>query len=141
MTKIEIRRRLVVKDYETCVGCGMCMLACSRRLGFLGFSRAAIWIRSLGGFERGFTVIVCRVCEDPPCVRVCPTEALSTRAGTIVIDYDKCIGCGLCRQVCIVGAVMWDEEANKPVICTHCGYCVYYCPHGVLTIEETKLSA
>jgi ferredoxin len=32
----------------------------------------------------------------------------------------------------LIGAVFWDEEINKPMICIHCGYCTKFCPHGVL---------
>jgi len=32
--------------------------------------------RCVGGMERGFTVVVCRACNDPPCAKVCPTGAL-----------------------------------------------------------------
>jgi Fe-S-cluster-containing dehydrogenase component len=32
---------------------------------------------ALGGRHRkGFVVVVCRACPDPPCARVCPTDAL-----------------------------------------------------------------
>lgn len=133
-------KKLVVKDYETCVGCGLCMLACSRRGGEVGFSKSAIWVKSLGGFEKGFTVIVCRLCQDPLCVRVCPTEALSIKKGIINLDYGKCIGCGFCKEACIVGAVQWNEEVDKPVICKHCGYCALFCPHNVLTVEKIRIS-
>jgi ferredoxin len=47
-----------------------------------------------------------------------------------------CIGCGNCVEACDIGAVMWDSELEKPVICTHCGYCVGFCPHGVIALEE-----
>lgn len=130
-------RRLVVLDYDKCVGCWLCMLACSRRMGEVGVGKSAILVRSAGGVERGFTIIVCRACMDPPCARVCPTGALRKKqGGGVVLDQNKCIGCGLCREACIIGAVMWDPVLNKPVICVHCGYCVDYCPHGVLGVEE-----
>ncbi|MEM1898484.1 MAG: hypothetical protein QXD36_05280, partial [Sulfolobales archaeon] len=78
-------KRLVVIDVNKCVGCQLCMLACSRRFGVVGHSKSAIWVRSAGGFERGFTLVVCRACRDPPCARVCPTKALKLREGGGVI--------------------------------------------------------
>ncbi len=129
--------RLSVEDPERCVGCQLCMFACTRRFGVGGLGRSAIYVKSIGGFERGFTVVVCRACRDPPCAKVCPTGALKPRpGGGVIVDYDKCIGCGHCRQACVIGAVFWDEEQNKPVICVHCGYCASYCPHGVLKLVE-----
>ncbi len=130
-------KRLVVLDYEKCVGCGLCMLACSRRMSEVGVGKSAIQVRSAGGMERGFTIVVCRACRDPPCAKACPTGALKPRrGGGVVIDYDKCIGCGACAEACLIGAVMWDPNTNKPFICMHCGYCVNYCPHHVLGLEE-----
>ena len=130
--------RLAVVDPDRCVGCMSCMFACSRRFGDGGIGKSAIHVRSVGGFERGFTVIVCRACVDPPCARVCPTGALKPRPGGrgVVLNHNICIGCGHCVQACPIGAVMWDEETNKPIICVYCGYCVNYCPHGVLALEE-----
>ena len=132
-------KRLVVLDVNKCVGCGLCMLACSRRFGYAGYNKSAIWVRSAGGFERGFTVIVCRACKDPPCARVCPVNALTPRqGGGVILNPAKCIGCGTCVKACDIGAVLWDPQWNKPSICTHCGYCVDFCPHNVLALEEVS---
>ncbi len=129
--------RISVVDVNRCVGCQLCMFACSRRFGDGGLERSAIIVRSVGGVERGFTVVVCRACTDPPCAKACPVDALVPRkGGGVTLIPDKCIGCGSCVNACIIGAIFWDNVANKPIICTHCGYCVNYCPHGVLEIEE-----
>ena len=128
-----------IRDVDRCVGCQLCSFACSRRFGEGGFARSAISVRSAAGVERGFVVIVCRACRDPPCARVCRAGALRPKkGGGVVTLYDKCIGCGMCREACPIGAVMWNEERNKPIICTHCGYCVEYCPHGVLGLREVS---
>ncbi|MCX8176661.1 MAG: [Fe-S]-binding protein, partial [Candidatus Bathyarchaeota archaeon] len=65
-------KRLVSVDVDLCVGCQCCMFACNRRFGEAGISKSAIRVVSAGGVERGFVVIVCRACLDPPCARVCP---------------------------------------------------------------------
>lgn len=130
-------RRLTIVDVDRCVGCQCCMFACTRRLGYAGLGKAAIHVRSAGGVERGYVVVVCRACQDPPCLKACPVGALSPRrGGGVIVNYDACIGCGLCRDACPFGAVKWDLELDKPAICTHCGYCVDYCPYGVLGLEE-----
>jgi len=132
-----VARRLVVVDANRCVGCQLCVYACTNRFGYAGLSKSAIFVRSAGGVERGFVVIVCRACKDPPCARSCPVGALSLRSGGgVVLNPNKCIGCGNCVEACDIGAVMWDSELEKPVICTHCGYCVSFCPHGVIALEE-----
>lgn len=128
--------RLAVVDADRCVGCQCCMFACSRRLGYGGLGKSAILIRSAGGIERGYVVIVCRACPDPPCAKVCPTGALSLRRGEGVLVNDSlCIGCGHCHEACPFRAIAWDEEVQKPIICVHCGYCVKFCPYKVLVME------
>ena len=133
-----MRTRLAVVDGDRCVGCQVCMFACVRRTGAGGLSNARIHVRSDGGIERGFVVIVCRACPEPQCAKVCPADALECcEGGGVTLRTEKCLGCGLCLQACPFGAVFWDEEAHKPVICVYCGLCAQWCPHGVLELEKT----
>jgi len=115
------------------------MFACARRQGEPGLARTCIGVRSVGGLERGFIVVVCRACVDPPCAKVCPTDALKLRkGGGVILVAAKCIGCGHCLDACPIGCIFWDDEINKPMICIHCGYCAKFCPHGVLELEKRE---
>ena len=54
----------------------------------------------------------------------------------MILNESLCIGCHNCQEACTLGAVFWDDQAEKPMICVQCGTCAEYCPHGVLALEE-----
>lgn len=51
---------------------------------------------------------VCRACEDGRrrCSHVCPVNAIKHVDGTVTIDWDRCLECGLCVDACIAGAIV-----------------------------------
>lgn len=130
-------RRLTILDADRCVGCQTCMMACTRREGKAALENSRVRVRSVGGTERGFTVIACRACKDPSCMYVCPVSALEKReVGGVILNKEKCIGCGECAGACPLSAIMMDEDEGKPLICIYCGYCRNYCAYGVLGVEQ-----
>jgi MinD superfamily P-loop ATPase len=48
-----------------------------------------------------------------------------------IINKDKCLRCGLCRELCNWSAI--DEAFNvSPIDCEGCGVCVYFCPEKAI---------
>lgn len=45
--------------------------------------------------------VQCMQCDNPPCVKACPTKATWKEPdGIVVVDYDWCIGCRYCMTAC-----------------------------------------
>jgi len=61
------------------------------------------------------------------------------KAGAVVVDEEKCTGCGLCVMACPYGAVRLDPVTGKAIKCDLCGgepVCVKHCPFGALAFVE-----
>jgi len=57
----------------------------------------------------------------------------------VKIDESNCTGCGICVQVCPVGAIAVQRVATiNPEICTGCGSCVAECPNEAIFAGEMK---
>jgi len=50
---------------------------------------------------------------------------------TAIINQDKCIECGLCRDLCKWDAISKDFVVN-PIECEGCGVCHYFCPEEAI---------
>ncbi|WP_432666328.1 4Fe-4S binding protein [Wukongibacter baidiensis] len=124
-----------------CIGCYSCMLSCSAvNHRSHSLEKSAIKIKTSGGLKGRFTSTVCLACKDErACVESCPSGALENRSGGgAVLSGEKCIGCGKCVSACIIGAISFDDDSNRPIICKHCGVCTNFCPHECLRMEEVE---
>ena len=114
-------------DLSRCIGCRRCVYACVREnnqsrdpqihwITVLRFKKGEKWIdleESEKYYYPGavpedgyfYMPVQCQQCENPPCVRVCPTQATwKAPDGIVVIDYNWCIGCRYCMAACPYGA-------------------------------------
>ena len=108
---------------EKCTGCGSCMLACSfAHNGVFDLRRSRIHLEG-NLLHKEFIPHVCIQCAEAFCVQVCPTGALSKSAetGAILVDEEKCIGCGVCGEACPYHAItLQPEEGHVPLVCDLC---------------------
>ena len=136
------RKLGLVIDLDICVGCHACVVNCKEwntggygsALGDVdayGDNPSGAWLNRIHTFEitneEAPAQIVhfpksCLHCEDAPCVTVCPTGASYKRAddGIVLVEEDRCIGCGLCAWACPYGAREMDPIENVMKKCTLC---------------------
>ena len=61
--------------------------------------------------------VFCNHCDDPPCVRVCPTQATWRRQdGIVMMDWHRCIGCRYCVAGCPYGSRSFNWLDPRPKI-------------------------
>jgi len=60
-------------------------------------------------------MVLCNHCDNPPCVRVCPTQSTWRRPdGIVMMDMHRCIGCRYCVVACPYGARSFNFEDPRP---------------------------
>jgi len=132
------RRWAMVIDLRRCLrerGCTLCIEACHQVHNVPNFRdrrHEVKWIWK-EAFEHVFppdgaeyTVadlrgaplpVFCNHCDNPPCVRVCPTQATWRREdGVVMMDWHRCIGCRYCVAGCPYGSRSFNWVDPRPGI-------------------------
>jgi len=136
----------IICDPDKCIGCRMCEYACSAtKTGSFDPNLSRIRVVRIEPIT--MTAIACRLCEDAPCIIACPRDALSRseKNGTILVNEDKCDGCGWCVEACDFGAVILNPLTKNAEICDLCEdqeegpRCVEFCPKEALSLSTPEV--
>jgi hydrogenase-4 component A len=95
--------RFVIAEPKLCIGCNTCMAACTlvhKVQGLQSHPRLTV-VRN----GPATAPILCRNCEDAPCAKVCPVNAITQSGDAVVLNEVTCIGCKLCAIACPFGAI------------------------------------
>lgn len=138
-------------DRERCLHCLSCLWGCAEahsngELDWPAAGKAPPRPRlfQVRDEERPF-VLMCRHCENAPCVEACMAAAITRDAasGVVTIDRDRCVGCWMCIMVCPFGAIERDGEQKSSLKCDRCPdrevpACVEACPTGALKLLDAE---
>jgi Fe-S-cluster-containing dehydrogenase component len=131
-------RKFVGADFDKCTGCRVCELVCALQNEKL-FDPKLSRIRVMHLHQLINMPVACRLCEDAPCVRACPRDALtkSDETGIILVNDNKCDLCGWCLESCKYGAIFLNEDKVTVMICNMCDgepKCIEWCPENALSL-------
>ena len=111
---------------DNCIACHACEAACSEKNDLpahLAF-RAVGYVEggSYPAYQRMNISMACNHCDDPVCLKGCPTRAYTKFAeyGAVLQDPDICFGCGYCTWVCPYNAPQLDTAAGHVSKCNMC---------------------
>ena len=109
-------------DLKKCIGCHACTIACKAEHEIpVGVNRC--WVKTVekGSFpdtRRFFFPVLCNQCDEAPCARICPTNALfKRRDGIVDLHGDSCIGCRACMEACPYDQLFIDPNTHTAEKC------------------------
>lgn len=142
------RRYGMIIDNTKCIGCGLCQQACTTQWDlpegetFINLHRDYVGENN----QPEHMTSQCNHCDNPPCARICPTQATKlNKDGIMIMQAKKCIACKGCIAACPYNARFWSEKYKTPEKCRFCdGYvqgghqpaCVIRCPVDARTFGD-----
>ena len=107
-------KRLLI-DLDICSKCEECGMLC----GYIQHpgNNGVTTLREFAHFA-----VVCRRCDDAPCVASCPWQALEMQSTNMLKRYMmRCTSCKNCSMACPFG-VIYPETI--PFVISRCDYCI-----------------
>ena len=142
----------MVVDLRRCTGCQACSVACKAEMDVpLGVFRT--WVKQIEKGEYPFVSVsflpsLCNQCEQPICLRNCPTRATyQLENGIVVVDPHRCIGCKYCIASCPYSVRYLNPLKKIVEKCEFCRHrledglepaCVNTCPTGALVFGDLR---
>ncbi|MFC2571383.1 MAG: 4Fe-4S dicluster domain-containing protein [Campylobacter sp.] len=141
----------MIHDENLCIGCQACSVACrSENEVPRGVFRLQVHSQIKGKFpnlKTDFSRHSCVMCEDAPCVTVCPTGAsFQTAEGIVLLDHSTCVSCKYCILACPYDARYVEPKTGEIGKCTFCfetrvsigeqPACVTVCPTDALAFGD-----
>lgn len=147
-------------DQSRCIGCQTCRVACK---DWKDVPDGPVALRRVLTLEEGqfpkisvrFFSLSCLHCAAPPCIPVCPGQAITKRErdGIVTVAEERCLpGCRACLHACPFAVPQFADEKAPMRVCDLCldrwmqnqkPVCVLACPQRALDagpMEELKRS-
>ncbi len=116
----------MVMRQDRCVDCELCKEACIITNNVPDYGYRTTILEKVTpdaiGQKREFIPVLCNQCNNPPCVRACPTKATykDPTNGIVMMEDRKCIGCKSCVLACPYNARYFSEEKHAIDKCNFC---------------------
>ena len=135
------KRWAMVVDLRRCIGCMACVCADKAEYDVpMGVWRTIVKVKDTGQYpntKRHFFPRLCNHCDNPPCVRNCPTEATyKDPEGFVLMRYERCIACRTCIAACPYNArhvlPKNRDEVKIGGVVDKCSFCDHRVKNGLV---------